>query len=323
MSKKIFYIYNPKTLTYERVYPSLRQRIIVVLRHLFVGSILSIGVIVAFYFWFGSPKEELLKMENEQMQTQYKVLSKRVDAALEVLNDLQQRDDNMYRVILQAEPVNDEIRNNGIYNPSRYENLLQMSDAELVVSTSQKVDNLARQVYVQCNSMNELVKLAQGQEERIKHIPAIQPVSNKDLKRTASGYGYRIDPIYKTTKFHQGMDFSANVGTPVYVTGNGRVVETGWQQGFGNTVVIDHGYDYKTRYGHLSKILVRKGQEVIRGEEIAEVGNTGKSTGPHLHYEVLYKGKAQNPINYYFFDLSPEDYDRMTQLAENQGRVMD
>ena len=268
MSKKIFYIYNPKTLTYERVYPSLRQRIIVVLRHLFVGSILSIGVIVAFYFWFGSPKEELLKMENEQMQTQYKVLSKRVDAALEVLNDLQQRDDNMYRVILQAEPVNDEIRNNGIYNPSRYENLLQMSDAELVVSTSQKVDNLARQVYVQCNSMNELVKLAQGQEERIKHIPAIQPVSNKDLKRTASGYGYRIDPIYKTTKFHQGMDFSANVGTPVYVTGNGRVVETGWQQGFGNTVVIDHGYDYKTRYAHLSKILVRKGQEVIRGEEI-------------------------------------------------------
>ena len=323
MSKKIFYIYNPKTLTYERVYPSLRQRIIVVLRHLFVGSILSIGVIVAFYFWFGSPKEELLKMENEQMQTQYKVLSKRVDAALEVLNDLQQRDDNMYRVILQAEPVNDEIRNNGIYNPSRYENLLQMSDAELVVSTSQKVDNLARQVYVQCNSMNELVKLAQGQEERIKHIPAIQPVSNKDLKRTASGYGYRIDPIYKTTKFHQGMDFSANVGTPVYVTGNGRVVETGWQQGFGNTVVIDHGYDYKTRYAHLSKILVRKGQEVIRGEEIAEVGITGKSTGPHLHYEVLYKGKAQNPINYYFFDLSPEDYDRMTQLAENQGRVMD
>ena len=323
MSKKIFYIYNPKTLTYERVYPSLRQRIIVVLRHLFVGSILSIGVIVAFYFWFGSPKEELLKMENEQMQTQYKVLSKRVDAALEVLNDLQQRDDNMYRVILQAEPVNDEIRNNGIYNPSRYENLLQMSDAELVVSTSQKVDNLARQVYVQCNSMNELVKLAQGQEERIKHIPAIQPVSNKDLKRTASGYGYRIDPIYKTTKFHQGMDFSANVGTPVYVTGNGRVVETGWQQGFGNTVVIDHGYDYKTRYAHLSKILVRKGQEVIRGVEIAEVGNTGKSTGPHLHYEVLYKGKAQNPINYYFFDLSPEDYDRMTQLAENQGRVMD
>ena len=323
MSKKIFYIYNPKTLTYERVYPSLRQRIIVVLRHLFVGSILSIGVIVAFYFWFGSPKEELLKMENEQMQTQYKVLSKRVDAALEVLNDLQQRDDNMYRVILQAEPVNDEIRNNGIYNPSRYENLLQMSDAELVVSTSQKVDNLARQVYVQCNSMNELVKLAQGQEERIKHIPAIQPVSNKDLKRTASGYGYRIDPIYKTTKFHQGMDFSANIGTPVYATGDGKVIKAGWETGYGNLIQVDHGFGYVTWYAHLSKYKVRPGQKVVRGEVIGEVGNTGKSAGPHLHYEVHVKGKVQNPVNYYFMDLSAEDYDKMVQIAANHGKVFD
>lgn len=323
MSKKIFYIYNPKTLTYERVYPSFRQRFMVVLRHLLVGCLLSAGVIVALYFWFGSPKEELLKMENDQMKTQYKLLSKRVDAALEVLEDLQQRDDNMYRVVLQAEPIDAGIRDNNIYNPNRYKELLQLSDAELVVSTSQQVDRLSRQIYMQCNSMNELVKLAQGQEERIKHIPAIQPVANKDLKRTASGYGYRIDPIYKTTKFHHGMDFTANVGTPVYVTGNGKVIETGWKQGYGNTVVVDHGYDYKTRYAHLSKILVHTGQEVIRGEEIAEVGNTGKSTGPHLHYEVLYKDVSQNPINYYFFDLSPEDYDNMIQLAENQGRVMD
>lgn len=323
MSKKVFYIYNPKTLTYERVYPSLRQRIAVVLRHLLVGGVISIALVAGLYFWLGSPKEEILKLENEQMKTQYKLLSKRVDAALAVMSDLQQRDDNMYRVVLQAEPVNAEVRDNGIYNPSRYADLLKMSDAQLVVSTSQKVDNLTRQVYVQCNSMNELVKLAQGQEERIKHLPAIQPVANKDLKRTASGYGYRVDPVYKTTKFHEGMDFSANIGTPVYATGNGKVIETGWQQGYGNTVVIDHGYDYKTRYAHLNKILVRQDQTVVRGEEIAEVGNTGKSTGPHLHYEVLYKGKAQNPINYYFFDLSPEDYDRMIQLAENQGRVMD
>jgi murein DD-endopeptidase MepM/ murein hydrolase activator NlpD len=323
MSKKIFYIYNPKTLTYERVYPSLRQRIIVVLRHLFVGSILSIGVIVAFYFWFGSPKEELLKMENEQMQTQYKVLSKRVDAALEVLNDLQQRDDNMYRVILQAEPVNDEIRNNGIYNPSRYENLLQMSDAELVVSTSQKVDNLARQVYVQCNSMNELVKLAQGQEERIKHIPAIQPVSNKDLKRTASGYGYRIDPIYKTTKFHQGMDFTAPVGTDIYATGNGTVVSSGWKQGYGNCVEINHGFGYLTLYGHMSKIKARIGQKVKRGDVIGLVGSTGKSTGPHLHYEVHLRGEIMNPQNYYFLDLSPAEYDKMVQMSNNSGQMFD
>ncbi len=323
MRKKVFYIYNPKTLNYERVYPSLRQRIVVILRQLLIGALLSVGILLALYFGFGSPKEAILKMENERMESQYKLLSKRVDAALAVMSDLQQRDDNMYRVVLQAEPVNAEVRDNGVYNPGRYEDLLHMSDAELVVSTSQKVDKLARQVYVQCHSMNELLQLAQGQEERIKHIPAIQPISNKNLKQTASGYGYRIDPVYKTTKFHQGMDFSANIGTPVYATGDGKVVESGWKQGYGITVVIDHGYDYVTRYAHLNKSLVRPGQTVVRGEEIAHVGNTGKSTGPHLHYEVLYKDRPQNPINYYFFDLSPEDYDRMIQLAENQGRVMD
>ncbi len=323
MRKKVYYIYNHKTLSYERVYPSWRQRIMGILRYLLIGGAISVGIVLALYFWLGSPKEAILQLENQQMEAQYKLLSKRVDQALAVMSDLQQRDDNMYRVILQADPIDKEIRNNENYAAGRYEDLQKMSDAKLVTSVSQKVDKLARQVYVQCNSMNELFELAHGQEERIKHIPAIQPVSNKDLKRTASGYGYRIDPIYKTTKFHEGMDFAANTGTPVYATGNGRVIEARRKQGYGNTVIIDHGYGYVTRYAHLSKILVKPGQEVIRGEEIAKVGNTGKSTGPHLHYEVLYKGKPQNPINYYFFDLSPEDYDRMIQLAENQGRVMD
>ncbi len=322
MRKKIYYIYNPKTLSYERVYPSWRQRMLGVLRYLLIGGVISVGLVLAFYVWLGSPKEAVLKLENERMEAQYKLLSKRVDQALAVMSDLQQRDDNMYRVILQADPIADEIRNIN-YTAERYEDLQKMNDAKLATSVSQKVDRLARQVYVQCNSMNELFELAHGQEERIKHIPAIQPVSNKNLKRTASGYGYRIDPVYKTTKFHEGMDFAANTGTPVYATGNGRVIEAKWKQGYGNTVVIDHGYGYVTRYAHLHKSLVRQGQEVVRGEEIAQVGNTGKSTGPHLHYEVLYKGRHQNPINYYFFDLSPEDYDRMIQLAENQGRVMD
>ena len=323
MSKKIFYIYNPNTLSYERVYPSLRKRFFIVLRHLFVGALLSVCVIAGLYFWVGSPKEKILKMENEQMQTQYRLLSKRLDEALTVMSDLQHRDDNLYRVILQADPVSQAVRTAGSGNLDRYRELSKMSDADLVISTTQKVDQLARQVYVQSNSMDELVELAKGQEERLKHIPAIQPVSNKNLKKTASGYGYRVDPVYKTRKFHEGMDFAADIGTPVYATGNGTVVETGWKQGYGNTVLVDHGYNYKTRYAHLSKILVNKGQKVVRGEEIALVGNTGKSTGPHLHYEVLYKGKPDNPVNYYFFDLSPEDYDRMIQLAENQGRVMD
>ena len=168
-----------------------------------------------------------------------------------------------------------------------------------------------------------MVDLAYQQEDRIKHLPAIQPVSNKDLKHTASGYGWRVDPIYNTRKFHEGMDFSAAIGTPVYATGNAVVKETGWQQGYGNTIVLDHGYGYITRYAHLSQIMVSKGQQVVRGENIGKVGNTGKSTGPHLHYEVIYKGQVQNPVNYYFMDLTPEEYDRMIQIAENQGRVMD
>ena len=237
--------------------------------------------------------------------------------------DIQQRDDNLYRVILQADPIDASVRNAGIGNMTRYTELMKLNDADLVVSTTRKLDQLARQVYVQSNSLDELVKLGQTQEDRLKCIPAIQPVSNKDLKRTASGYGLRIDPIYKTRKFHEGMDFAAETGTPVYATGNGKVAEAGWKQGYGNSVLINHGYGYQTRYAHMSKILVRPGQEIKRGEEIGLVGSTGKSTGPHLHYEVIYKGKHDNPINYYFFDLSPEDYDRMVQIASNQGMVMD
>ena len=196
----------------------------------------------------------------------------------------------------------------------------------LVVATTQKVEQLNRQLYVQTNSINELVKLGQQNEDRINCLPAIQPVSNKDLKRTASGYGLRIDPIYKTRKFHEGMRILPQIsGLRYMLRENGTVVETGWKQGYGKTIVINHGHGYKTRYAHLSHLLfsVRNGQKVIRGEEIGLVGNTGKSTGPHLHYEVIYKGKHDNPINYYFFDLSPADYDRMIQIAENQGRVMD
>lgn len=257
------------------------------------------------------------------MRSQYKLLSHRLDEALDVMADVRERDANLYRVILQADPISAAVWNAGTDNMSRYQDLMNLSDADLVVATTQKVEQLNRQLYVQTNSINELVKLGQQNEDRINCLPAIQPVSNKDLKRTASGYGLRIDPIYKTRKFHEGMDFAADIGTPVYVTGNGTVVETGWKQGYGNTIVVNHGYGYKTRYAHLSRISVRNGQKVVRGEEIGLVGNTGKSTGPHLHYEVIYKGKHDNPINYYFFDLSPADYDRMIQIAENQGRVMD
>ena len=321
--RKVYYIYNPKTRTYDRIYPTVRQRAISILRRLFVGMGLGAGSFIILLFIFGSPSEKELRIENARLLAQYNVLSHRLDEALGVMQDIQQRDDNLYRVVLQADPVSDAIRKAGYGGTNRYEQLMDMANAELVMNTTQKMDMLNRQLYIQSKSFDEVVDLCKGHDEMLKCIPAIMPVSNKDLKKTASGYGTRIDPIYNTPKFHAGMDFSANIGTPVYATGDGKVIKAGWEAGYGNLIQVDHGFGYVTWYAHLSKYKVRPGQKVVRGEVIGEVGNTGKSTGPHLHYEVHVKGKVQNPVNYYFMDLSAEDYDKMVQIAANHGKVFD
>ena len=299
--RKVYYIYNPKTRTYDRIYPTVRQRALSILRRLFVGMGLGAGSFILLLFIFGSPSEKELRIENARLLAQYNVLSHRLDEALGVMQDIQQRDDNLYRVVLQADPVSDAVRKAGYGGTNRYEQLRDMANADLVINTTQKLDMLNRQLYIQSKSFDEVV----------------------DLKKTASGYGVRIDPIYKTAKFHAGMDFSANIGTPVYATGDGTVVKAGWETGYGNLIQVNHGFGYVTWYAHLSKYKVRPGQKVVRGEVIGEVGNTGKSTGPHLHYEVHVKGKVQNPVNYYFMDLSAEDYDRMIQIAANHGKVFD
>lgn len=322
MAKKTLYIYNEDTLQFEPSKRSFRKWFFRVLRSLILGTLFGVVSTMWVSYWYETPIEFRQRQEQEALLAQYELLSLRLDEALGVLDDLQQRDDNLYRVMLQAEPVSKSIRE-AQGAAAKYESLLQLPQGELVATTSQKVDKLARQLYVQATSFEELVELGRTHEDRLACIPAIQPVANKDLKRTASGYGYRIDPIYKTRRFHQGMDFSAPIGTPIYATGNGRVSFAGWQAGYGNTIKIDHGYGYETKYAHCDKLLVRKGQQVIRGEKIALVGNSGKSTGPHVHYEVIYKDKHVNPVNYYFFDLSPELYDEMIKLAENQGQVMD
>jgi len=321
--RKIYYIYNPKTRTYDRIYPTFRQRLLNILKQLFVGMGFGAGSFILLLWIFGSPSEKQLRIENSRLLAQYKVLSRRLDEALGVMQGIQQRDDNLYRVVLQADPIADAIRKAGYGGTNRYEELMDMANADLVVNTTQKMDMLNRQLYIQSKSFDELVDLFKDHDEMLKSIPAIQPVANKNLKYTASGYGMRIDPIYKTTKFHAGMDFSANIGTPVYATGNGVVKKAGWQSGYGKIIIIDHGYGYETWYAHLNKYNVRVGQKVVRGEVIGEVGNTGKSTGPHLHYEVHVKGKVVNPVNYYFMDLSAEDYDKMIELAANHGKVFD
>lgn len=321
--RKVYYIYNPKTRTYDRVYPTVRQRVMSILRSLFVGMGFGIGAFLLFLWIFGTPSEKELRIENSRLQAQYDVLSHRLDEALTVMKDLQQRDDNLYRVMLQADPIADPVRRASYGGTNRYEELMDLANADLVVNTTQKMDMLDRQLYIQSQSFDEVVKLCKENDEKLKCIPAIQPVANKDLKYTASGYGLRIDPIYNTTKFHEGMDFSANIGTPVYATGNGVVTKAGWQSGYGKIIKIDHGYGYETWYAHLNDMDVRVGQKVVRGQVIGEVGNTGKSTGPHLHYEVHVKGRVVNPVNYYFMDLNADDYDKMIQMAENHGKVYD
>lgn len=321
--RKVYYIYNPRTRTYDRIYPTVRQRALSILRRLFVGMGLGAGSFLVLLFIFGSPSEKELRIENSRLLAQYNVLSHRLDEALSVMQDIQQRDDNLYRVVLQADPVSDAIRQAGYGGTNRYEQLQDMANSDLVINTTSKLDMLNRQLYIQSKSFDEVVDLCKNHDEMLNCIPAIMPVANKNLRQTASGYGTRIDPIYKTVKFHAGMDFSANIGTPVYATGNGTVIKAGWESGYGNLIKVDHGFGYVTWYAHLNKCKVRVGQKVLRGEVIGEVGNTGKSTGPHLHYEVHVKGKVVNPVNYYFMDLSAEDYDKMIQIAANHGKVFD
>lgn len=320
---KVYYIYNPQTQSYERVCLTKRQKFSNFMRNLFIGMGFGAGSFILLFWIFGSPSEKEYRKENSQLLAQYNVLSKRMDEALDVMQDIQQRDDNLYRVILQSDPVSSDVRMAGYASTNRYEELMSMPNSELVVNTTQKLDLLRKQLYIQSRSFDDVVKACKQHDDMILCMPAIQPVSNKDLKRTASGFGWRVDPIYGTRKFHEGMDFSANIGTDVYVTGNGTVIKAGWKTGYGNLIVVDHGYGYQTWYAHLSKYHTRVGKKVVRGEVIGEVGNTGKSTGPHLHYEVHFKGKIMNPMNYYFMDLSAEDYDQMIQIAANHGKVFD
>ena len=262
-------------------------------------------------------------LQNRNLQAQLEVMERQVDQMQVVMADLTQRDDNLYRAILGAEPIPQSVRLGATQQINYYDSLARMSNLQLSADLQRKVDVLEKEMYVQARSYDEILELAKKQEVRMENIPAIQPVLNENLKHMASGYGWRIDPVYHVRRFHQGMDFSAPVGTDIFATGNGTVTYSGWRQGYGETVEIDHGFNYSTRYAHCSKRLVHVGQKVKRGDVIALVGNTGKSTGPHVHYEVHYHNQPIDPRNFYFYDLSPEDYDRMVQLSSNMGNMMD
>lgn len=321
--RKVYYKYNPKTQAYDRIYPTFKHRVITALRRFFANAGVAAVIFVILIMIFGLPSEKELKSENSRLLSQYKLMSRELDNALAVLEDIRMRDDNLYRVMFNADPIPEDVRQFDFAGTARYDSLESMDNARLVIATTAKLDLLKRQLYVQSNSFDEIVQMYKGKDEMYKCIPAIQPVANKNLKQMASGYGNRIDPIYGTVRYHAGMDFSAAVGTDIYATGDGTVEDAGWESGYGNCVVINHGYGYKTRYAHMSRIGVRRGEKVIRGQVIGAVGNTGKSTGPHLHYEVIVKGRTVNPVNYYYMDLTPEEYDEMIKVAETRGNMMD
>lgn len=322
MSKKFLYRYNPETDNFERYFPPLKSRMAS------LGGIIISSILLAFIFIFifdyllASPSEKNLREENRRLKSQYGVLSRRLENMLEVMDRIGERDDNFYRVMMQIEPMSESQRNGSLGSETRYRELRKMSDARLVDELTKRMNLLERRIYSQIQSFDQLRVALGDQQHKLAHIPSVIPINIEDYTMS-SGYGWRRDPIYGASKFHEGLDFAASTGTNVFATADGTVKLARRQAGYGNCVEIDHGYNYMTRYAHLSEIDVKEGEEVKRGQFIGKVGSTGKSTGPHLHYEVRYKDMAQNPVNYYFMDLTPDEYYEMIKLAENAGHVMD
>lgn len=321
---KAKYYFNTNSLRYEKVVVSFRKRLLRVLGWLATASVFGSITILLAYSYLDSPKEKQLKRELNQMQLQYEILQQRMDLASSVLNDLEKRDDQIYRVIFEAEPINESVRMAGYGGINRYKELEGYDNSELMTTTSTKIDQLTRQLYIQSKSYEEVFDLAKKKTELLASIPGIQPVANKDLTRIASGFGYRIHPIYKTSMMHEGLDFTATIGTEIYATGNGVVEKVEpFGRGYGNNVTINHGFGYKTLYAHMSKFNVRQGQRINRGDLVGYVGNTGSSTGPHLHYEVWKNGTKIDPINFFFNDLTPEQYVKVVEIASQQNQSFD
>ncbi len=319
------YKYNPETLSYDVVKYGFKYYVSRFFVHASVGTVLGVAFFFVYIYVFDSPEEKKLKRENHELLSQYELMNKKLDQIEEVLEDVHMRDENIYRVIYEADSIPMSVRKAGFGGVNRYEALEEMDNSELVIETARRLDQVSKELYVQSVSFDEIIDLVKKNDEMTKCIPAIMPISNKDLSRTASGWGWRIHPIYKIKKFHEGMDFSAHAGTEIFATGDGVVtaVETSYS-GYGKHVKIDHGFGYGSLYGHMSAFNVKVGQHVKRGDVIGYVGSTGTSTAPHVHYEVILKGKKVNPQFYYFQEgLSAEEYDRMIEISTNTNKTFD
>lgn len=322
--KKIKYYYNTHTLRYEKLITPLRVKLLRIFGFL-AAAFVTAAIITYFAFRFiGSPYEKRIRAENEQLQYALQKLNEQVESIDQQMTALEKRDNDVYRSIFEAQPVPDSVRALEAEKAQEIAKVEGLPESLLIFSIDTTIRKLKARIEAQKKSYKELTNLVANKEALLAATPAIQPVSNKDLNRIASGYGFRIDPVYKTIKLHAGLDFAAPQGTPIYATADGTVKLSGFSDGgYGNHVIINHGYGYETLYGHMVRIKVRSGHRVKRGEVIGYVGNTGKSTGPHCHYEVHKNGQKLDPVYYFYNDLSPQQFDQLLKQASASNQSLD
>ena len=318
------YKFNPESLSFDKIKLGFRAVLLRSLAYLVASILIALIYYIIFAIFFDSPKEKALLREIEQLTFQYDLIQRDMSDLEKVIGQLQETDDNLYRTIFEAEPIPATLREGGVGGVNRYKELEGYNKSDIVIETTKRLDKIRKKIYIQSKSFDDLIVLANKKEEMLGAIPAILPISNKDLIRTASGYGPRVHPIYKIIKFHSGMDFTAPSGTEIYATGNGVIAYVNSsKRGLGNHIIINHGYGYSTIYAHLDSFNVRSGQKVERGDVIGFVGSTGTSVAPHLHYEIKLNGRNVDPVNYYFNDLTPEEYERMIEIASKTGQSFD
>ncbi len=322
--KKIKYFYNPNTLRYEKLETPLRVKLLRVLGFLSASIVTALIIVSIAYRLFPSVNEKRLLRENESLYDNYRLMDAKLQKLQQQMTELEKRDNEVYRSIFEASPIPDSVRAKEMAQLKELQVVQQMNNNQLTNSIVNSLNNLSARAAYQQKSYAEIGGFIKNKEELLASTPAIQPVSNKNLNRLASGFGYRVDPVYKTVKFHAGLDFAAPLGTPIYSTADGVVRVAGnLGNGYGNHVVINHGYGYETLYGHMYRIGVKNGHRVKRGEVIGYVGSTGKSTGPHCHYEVHKNGRPLDPVYFFYNDLTPEQFDRILKAAAANNQSLD
>lgn len=322
--KKIKYYYNTHTLRYEKLITPFRVKLLRIFGF-FAAAFVTATLITYLAFRFiGSPYEQQLRARNNELRDELQRLNNQVASVNQKMAAIEKRDNEIYRSIFEAQPLPDSLRTLQMEKAQEIAKVEGLPESELVYAIDTTIQKLKARIEAQKRSYTELMGLINNKELLLAATPAIQPVSNKDLNRIASGFGYRIDPVYKTIKLHAGLDFAAPQGTPIYATADGSIKVAGMSDGgYGNHVVVNHGYGYETLYGHMVRIKARGGQKVKRGEIIGYVGSTGKSTGPHCHYEVRKNGQKLDPVYFFYNDLSPQQFDQLLKQASSSNQSLD